>query len=404
MPALFDNVQAAPPDAILGLTEAFRSDPNPKKVNLSVGVYQDAHGKTPVLRTVKAAEARILKDEDTKGYMPIGGDPGYGALVQTMLFGGGGDVAESGRAFTFDTPGGTGALRVAADYLHNAHNGTTLWLSDPTWPNHPGVFSAAGLPLKTYPYFDSSTNQLDLDAMLAALSAVGAGDVVVLHACCHNPTGVDPDVEQWNKIADLLNERNALPLVDFAYQGFADGLEEDAAGLRAIAGKCPELIVCSSFSKNFGLYRERVGAMTVVAGSAAAAAAVKSQASQAVRRNYSNPPAHGALVVRAIMEDDKLRDEWQVELAEMRNRINGMRSTFADALTQRGVKLSPTGNAFVTTQRGMFTMTGLTKDHVAALREKFAIYVVGSGRINVAGLTDANVAYVADAIAEVVGD
>ncbi len=257
---MFQDVTPAPPDAILGLSEAFKADPRPGKINLAVGVYKDANAKTPVLDAVKAAERRLVDTETTKGYLPIDGSPAYAVRVQAMLFGDGHPTVENGRAGTAHTPGGTGGLRVAGDYLQQNHPGATLWLSDPTWANHQPIFAAAGLATKTYPYLDRQRNTLDFDAMLAALRDIPAGDVVLLHGCCHNPTGVDPTPDQWRDIAAVLAERGVLPLVDFAYQGFGDGLDDDAAGLRAVADACNELLICSSFSKNFGLYNERVGA------------------------------------------------------------------------------------------------------------------------------------------------
>ncbi len=399
---MFDSVPMAPPDAILGLTEAYKADPNPKKINLGVGVFQDESGRTPVLQSVKEAERRLIEEESSKSYMPIDGSPAYAGAVQRMLFGVDSAVVAERRAATSDTPGGTGALRVAGDYLHANHPGAALWLSDPTWANHRGVFTAAGLTIKTYPYLDAGANALNFDAMLAALREVPAGDVVLLHGCCHNPTGVDPSTGQWEQVAALLARRGVLPLVDFAYQGFSVGIEEDAAGLRAVAAVCPELLICSSFSKNFGLYRERVGALTVVGSTADATAAVQSQVKTVIRRNYSNPPAHGAAVVATILEDPALTARWRDELAAMRDRINGMRRAFRQWFDDRGVRLNPRGNAFITDQKGMFTMSGLTKDHVARLRDEFSIYIVGSGRINVAGITPGNLDYLCESIAAVI--
>lgn len=400
---MFSTIQPAPPDPILGLSEAFRADPNPAKINLAVGVFKDADGNTPVLASVKAAEQRLVDSETTKSYMPIDGSPTYGKLVQAMLFGTSHEIISKARARTADTPGGTGGLRVAADYLKQNHPDATVWLSNPTWANHHGIFNAAGLPTQTYAYLDPQTNALDFDGVLAAIKKIPAGDVVLLHGCCHNPTGVDPTLEQWRAIASAVAERGVLPIVDFAYQGFGVGLEEDAAGLRAMAEACDELLVCSSFSKNFGLYRERVGALTLVAKDSATADAVVSQVKAVIRRNYSNPPAHGAEVVSVILSDDKLRTQWEAELAAMRDRINQMRTAFKAGLDERGVELTPQGNDFVTQQNGMFTMSGLSKDHVAALREQHGIYIVGSGRINVAGMTPTNLPVLCDAIAAVIG-
>ncbi len=398
---MFQSIQPAPPDPILGLTDAYRADPNPAKINLAVGVFKDAQGNTPVLASVKAAEQRLVDAEATKSYMPIEGSPAYGRLVQAMLFGEKHEFLAQNRARTAATPGGTGGLRVAADYLKQNHPGATVWLSDPTWANHHGIFNAAGIKTQTYAYLDPQTNALDFDGVIAAIQRLPAGDVVLLHGCCHNPTGIDPSGAQWQTIAQTVAKRGLLPLVDFAYQGFGEGLEPDAAGLRAVAAVCDELLVCSSFSKNFGLYRERVGAFTVVASDAATADAVFSQVKAVIRRNYSNPPAHGSEVVSTILTDDKLRTQWEAELAAMRERIHEMRGAFKAGLDERGIQLTTQGNGFVTQQNGMFTMSGLSKDHVAALRERHAIYIVGSGRINVAGMTPTNLPVLCDAIAAV---
>lgn len=395
---MFDAIQAAPPDSILGLTEAYNKDDRPGKVNLGVGVYKDASGKTPVLATVKEAERRLIEAEATKSYKPIDGDPAYGACVQAMLFGAGSEIVTDKRAATSHCPGGTGALRVAGEYLSANHPGATLWLSDETWPNHPSIFQAAGLEMKRYPYFDAKTSSLNFDAMLNGLSEASAGDVVLLHGCCHNPTGVDPDAQQWAKVAELCAAKKLLPLVDFAYQGLAEGIEEDAIGLRTLAAKLPELIICASFSKNFGLYNERVGSLTMVAGSTDTVKAVQSQVKACIRRNYSNPPAHGAAVVATILQDAALTKQWQSELTEMRDRINGMRSLFVKTLADKGAK----GDfSFITRQRGMFSYSGLNKDQVAQLRDKHAVYIVGSGRINVAGMTEANMDHLCEAIVDV---
>jgi len=398
---MFANVQPAPPDPILGLTEAFQQDPRPGKINLGVGVYKDADGSTPVLQCVKEAERRLVESEKTKGYLPIDGSPQYAAAVQKLIFGGDSDIVTSGRAATSHTPGGTGGLRVVGDYLAEVHPGATLWLSDPTWANHPKVFEAAGVTMRTYPYFDAKTNALDFDAMLEAFRSAPAGDVVLLHGCCHNPTGVDPTAEQWEQIADVLVDRDLTPIVDFAYQGFGGGFDEDAEGLRIIARKLREYFVCSSFSKNFGLYNERVGALTVVAETPEQAAAVQSNVKIRIRTNYSNPPAHGGAIVAAVLQDEALTKLWTDECKAMRDRINDMRRLFADALDARGVSLACGGNGFITQQNGMFSFSGLDKEQVAALKEKHAVYIVGSGRINVAGMSESNMDRLCGAIADV---
>jgi aspartate/tyrosine/aromatic aminotransferase len=395
---MFETLTAAPPDAILGLTEAFKKDENPDKINLSVGVYQDASGTTPVLESVKEAERRLVETETTKAYMPISGNPRYGELVRRLLFGDDHEVVTSGRAATIHAPGGTGALRVAGDFLKTSLPHSGVWVSKPTWPNHHGVFTAAGAHLEEYPYFDAANNCLGFEEMLAWLKELQTGEVVLLHGCCHNPSGIDPTPEQWKQIGDVISERKLLPLVDFAYQGFADGIEQDAAGLREICRPGQELLVASSFSKNFGLYRERVGALTAVTADAAAAAVVMSRLKQTVRANYSNPPAHGGGIVATVLDDEELTAKWENEVAEMRDRINGMRQSFVDAMKERAPEHD---FSFITQQRGMFSFSGLTPMQVDELRSKYSIYIVGSGRINVAGITPANLDRLCDAVAAV---
>jgi aspartate/tyrosine/aromatic aminotransferase len=395
---MFEGIKTAPADPILGLTEAFNQDPNPDKINLSVGVYKDGNGKTPVLETVKEAERRLLEQETTKAYLPMPGDPTYGSLVQKLMFGDDHSIVADGRGATAHCPGGTGALRVAGDYVRKLHPGSAIWLSDPTWANHPTVFTAAGLEVKTYAYRDPATNGLDFNAMIESLEQVPAGDVVLLHGCCHNPTGIDPSVEEWLQIGELLNRRGVLPLVDFAYQGLADGIDEDAAGLRALCERVDQMLVSSSFSKNFGLYRERTGALTIVGSTADQAKTVMSQLKLVIRANYSNPPSHGGGIVMTVLQDPGLRSRWELEVSEIRDRINGMRHLFVDTLKAKGVARD---FSFITQQRGMFSFSGLTKEQVGELRDKHAIYIVGSGRINVAGMTKANMDRLCEAIASV---
>jgi aspartate/tyrosine/aromatic aminotransferase len=395
---MFEHVTPAPPDAILGLTEAFRKDPNPKKVNLGVGVYKDAQGRTPILASVKRAEERLLQHEGTKSYLPIDGSPEYANLVQELLFGKSHEALTSQRAITVQAPGGTGALRVAADFVARLSPNARVWLSDPTWPNHPNVFRAAGLAVSTYPYFEATRNGIHFEAMLSTIQQIPAGDVLLVHGCCHNPTGSDLTAGQWERIAQVVAERKLLPLIDFAYQGFADGLDEDAAGLLAMTRPGCELLVASSFSKNFGLYNERVGALTLVAASAEAAQNALSHLKQAVRANYSNPPSHGAAIVTTVLSDPALRRQWEGEVAEMRERINTMRHLFVETLNEKGVTRD---FSFIAQQRGMFSFSGLSTDDVKALRDQYAIYIVGGGRINVAGMTEANMDYLCSAIDEV---
>lgn len=395
---MFETFTPAPPDAILGLTEAFKKDKNPKKVNLGVGVYKDASGQTPVLKSVKRAEERLLSAEKTKNYLAIDGLPEYNALVQELLFGADHEVLQSKRSVTVQALGGTGALRVAADFIARLMPGVRVWISDPTWPNHPSVFRAAGLDVATYPYFDAASNGVAYAAMLDTLRTIPTGDVLLLHGCCHNPTGVDLSNAQWSEIAEIVAERKLLPLIDFAYQGFADGLTEDAAGLLALARPGQEMLVASSYSKNFGLYNERVGALTLVATSPDAAEIALSHIKTVVRANYSNPPAHGAAIVATVLSDPELRRQWEEEVTEMRERINTMRHLFVETLNEKGVDRD---FSFIARQRGMFSFSGLTPAQVKALRDNYAIYIVGSGRISVAGMTEANMDYLCGAIAEV---
>ncbi len=392
---MFESITAAPPDAILGLNEAFKSDKSPNKINLGVGVFKDKTGITPVLKCVKEAERRLVEQEPSKAYLPISGHAEYGQHVPKLLFA---DTVDHARTATIQTPGGTGALRVAGDFIRTMLPGASIWMSDPTWANHPNVFGAAGLEVKKYGYFDAAANSLNFDAMLSDLKKVPAGDVVLLHGCCHNPTGVDPSLEQWKEVGTVLAERKVLPLVDFAYQGFADGLEADASGLRSLLANHEELLVCSSFSKNFGLYRERVGALVALSKDAATSTSVMSQLKRTVRTNYSNPPSHGASIVATVLGDAELTSQWHQELADMRDRINGNRDLLVAKLAAAGLDKD---FSFIKTQRGMFSFSGLTKDQVERLKNEFSIYIVGSGRINVAGITEANVDYLCESIAKV---
>jgi aspartate/tyrosine/aromatic aminotransferase len=398
---MFETIAPAPPDAILGLTEAFKKDKNPRKVNLGVGVYKDAGGQTPILGSVKAAEERLLRTENTKNYLPIDGQPEFDRATVELLFGADHQALSEQRTVTAQAPGGTGALRVAADFVFSTLGKRTVWLSDPTWPNHPQVFQAAGLATATYPYFDKQSNGVAFSALLEALQVAPAGDVVVLHGCCHNPTGVDLQPEQWQAIGEVLAARNLLPLVDFAYQGFANGLEEDAAGLHVLAQQCDNMLVASSYSKNFGLYNERVGALTLVAADSSQAEAALSHIKRVARANYSNPPAHGGAIVATVLNDEALRSQWVEEVADMRERINTMRHLFVETLQEKGVERD---FSFIARQRGMFSFSGLNADQVKALRERYAIYIVGSGRISVAGMTEENMDYLCSAIAEVLAD
>jgi aspartate/tyrosine/aromatic aminotransferase len=395
---MFEKLDMAPADPILGLSSAFKGDSNPQKINLGVGVYQDASGQTPILDSVREAEKRILAHATSKSYLAIDGTPEYGQAVQSLLVGAEHEMIASGRAITVQSPGGTGALRIAGDFLQRHYPRARLWLSQPTWANHPKIFAAAGLEVQTYAYFDAANSSLDFDAFLQALKAIPAGDIVLLHGCCHNPTGVDPTPEQWAQIAEVAQECGWLPLVDFAYQGLGDGLVEDAAGLLALCRPGQELLVASSFSKSFGLYQERIGALTLVATDTDAAARALSHLKIAVRTSYSNPPAHGSAIVTEILSDAVLRTQWDGEVAAMRARINGMRKLFVETLKAKGA----TGDfSFITRQRGMFSHSGLNDKQVQALRDTYSIYIVGDGRINVAGMTEKNMEPLCEAIAAV---
>jgi len=394
----FDTVAQAPDDAIIGLNDAYARDPNPRKINLGAGVYKDASGKTPILRCVKQAEARILENEKTKTYLGIQGSEDFGRSVQELVFGASHPVIAARRAASVHTPGGTAALRVAADFLKKLFPTTRIWLSDPTWPNHAGVFQAAGLQIGTYPYFDAANNAVAFDRMLATLAGIPAGDVVLLHGCCHNPTGIDPTAEQWREISEIVARRGILPFVDFAYQGLAEGIREDARGLLELTSAGCDLLVASSFSKNFGLYGERVGALTAVCRTEPAAQAVLSQLKACIRTNYSSPPAHGSAIVTTILEDPQLHGLWESEVREIRERINGMRSVFVQTLADVGIERD---FSFIARQRGMFSFSGLNAEQVKRLREQHSIYIVGSGRINVAGMTTENVRPLCEAIAAV---
>jgi aspartate/tyrosine/aromatic aminotransferase len=395
---MFEQFTPAPPDAILGLTDAFRKDPNPNKINLGVGVYKDATGNTPILASVKEAEFRLLKSEKSKTYLPIEGSPVFNSATQTLLFGSDHEIIRNKRAATAQAPGGTGALRMAADTVARLMKGVRVWISNPTWPNHPSVFQSAGLEVKIYPYFDANTNDVDFEAMMAVLSEIPAGDVVVLHGACHNPTGVDLTPGQWQKVAEVVAQRKLLPLVDFAYQGFADGIMEDAVGLHTIAKTGVEMLVANSYSKNFGLYNERIGALTMVAKDEEAAENLLSHVKLAIRANFSNPPAHGGAIVATVLNDPQLRAQWEVEVGEMRDRINGMRHLFVETLNEKGVERD---FSFIARQRGMFSFSGLNPEQVKVLRDDYAIYIVGSGRISVAGLAESSMDYLCEAIAEV---
>ncbi len=396
---MFESITAAPADPILGLADLYSKDNRLGKINLGIGVYKDESGLTPVMISVKKAEQQLLETEKSKNYLAIGGYPEYASASQRLLFGEDNPVLTSGCLYTAQTPGGTGALRVAADFL--AHNTTSrrVWVSDPSWPNHHNIFAASGIETKTYAYYDAKNHCLDFDAMLESLSQAEAGDVVLFHGCCHNPTGIDPTPDQWQRLSELTKTKKLLPLFDFAYQGLGKGLDEDALGLRLFAQDHDELIICSSYSKNFGLYNERTGACTIKAADAAIAERAFSQLKAVIRANYSNPPSHGAAIVATILNNPTLKTIWEQELAEVRQRIQRMRQLFVQTLQEKGATQD---FSFINQQNGMFSYSGLNKGQVERLRDEFAIYAVGSGRINIAGMTPENMSRLCESIVKVI--
>ncbi|HOQ32406.1 MAG TPA: amino acid aminotransferase [Candidatus Hydrogenedens sp.] len=395
---MLERFEMAPPDPILGLTEAFLKDSNPEKINLGVGVYKDNSNKTPIFNTVKKAEKILLEKEQTKSYLPISGSPEFCEQVQYLVLGKHNPCILDKRVATVQTVGGTSALRVFADLIKTNIGIKKIWISNPTWENHAKIFQLAGFETATYPYYKAETHALDWNKMLSTLESIPEGDIVLLHGCCHNPTGIDLSEEQWDTVANVIKARGILPLIDFAYQGLGDGLEEDAKGVRIIVDKVPEVFICSSFSKNFGLYNERCGALIGVCGNSETCQKVLSQMKIVVRTNYSNPPAHGAYIVHTILNSEELRKEWENEVQEMCSRIKSMRKLFVEKLKEKGVTQD---FSFIEKQKGMFSFSGLTKEQVLRLREEFSIYIVNSGRINVAGITTNNIDRLAEAISKV---
>ena len=396
--SLLASIELAPRDPILGITEAFNADQRPTKVNLGVGVYSNDEGKVPLLRAVREAEKRRLEAAQPRGYLPIDGLAAYDSAVQTLLFGAGSPVLTEGRVITAQALGGTGALKIGADFIKRFNPSARVLISDPSWENHRALFEGAGFAVDVYPYYDAATHGVNFAGMLAALNAASAGTVVVLHACCHNPTGVDLTPAQWAQVVEVVRARALLPFLDMAYQGFADGIDADGAAVRLFAAAGLTCFVASSFSKSFSLYGERVGALSIVAGSKDEAARALSQLKRVIRTNYSNPPAHGGTIVAAVLADPALRQMWEAELAEMRDRIKAMRSRLVEGLKARGVALDL---GFINTQRGMFSYSGLTAAQVERLQKDFGIYALSTGRICVAALNTRNVEYVCDAIAAV---
>jgi len=392
---LFETLKPAPADAILGLITEHRNDPRPQKVDLGVGVFRTAEGETPVLDVVKIAEQRLVETQNSKAYIGTAGDPSFNAAMQALTFA---EASDKDRLLTIQAPGGSGSLRVAASLILRARPEATVWVSDPTWANHIPLLGGAGLTLKPYPYYDTENHVIRIDEMLETLSQVPAGDLVLLHACCHNPSGLDPSEDEWRAIADVIVERELVPFVDMAYQGFAESLGADAFAVRHMAERVSEMIVTNSCSKNFGLYRDRVGTLSILAADEASRDTVYSQVNNVVRTIYSVPPDHGAVVVATILNDPELKAAWRVELATMRARLREMRVLLTDALQARAPEHD---FSHLVRAVGMFCFLGVTADQVARLKKDYGVYMVDSSRINIAGITAHNVNYLADAIAAV---
>ncbi|HRP97409.1 MAG TPA: amino acid aminotransferase [Rhodocyclaceae bacterium] len=397
--SIFANVEMAPRDPILGLNEAYNADARAEKVNLGVGVYYDDNGKIPLLGAVRAAEKARFEAALPRGYQPIEGPAAYNSAVQNLLFGNDSELVAAGKVVTVQALGGTGALKVGADFLKQLDPDASVYISDPSWENHRALFQNAGFKVESYPYYDAATRGVNFDAMKSALQALPAGAIVVLHACCHNPTGADLTESQWGDVVEACRARGLVPFLDIAYQGFADGITPDAAAVRMFEASGLQFFVSSSFSKSFSLYGERVGALSIVTESKDEAARVLSQVKRVVRTNYSNPPTHGGAVVAAVLNSAELRQMWEDELAGMRERIRAMRVALVDKLKDAGVARD---FSFVIAQRGMFSYTGLSAAQVEQLKSDFGIYAVSTGRICLAALNSRNIDYVADAIAAVV--
>jgi len=396
--SIFAAVELAPRDPILGLNEAFNSDPRGTKVNLGVGVYFDDNGKIPLLAAVRAAEETRLKAAPPRGYQPIEGAPAYNGAVQNLLFGKDSSLLANGQVITAQALGGTGALKIGADYLKRLNPEAKVCISDPSWENHRALFESAGFTVENYAYYDAVTRGVNFAGMKDSLAAMAPGTIVVLHACCHNPTGADLSDAQWSEVVGLCKESGLVPFLDMAYQGFADGIEQDTVAIRAFSASGVQFFASSSFSKNFSLYGERVGALSIVTASKDESTRVMSQLKRVIRTNYSNPPIHGGALVAAVLASPELRQQWEIELAGMRDRIRAMRTGLVDAIKATGCAQD---FSFVAMQRGMFSYTGLTAAQVERMKEEFGIYAVSTGRICLAALNTRNLDYVADAIATV---
>ena len=396
--SIFAAVELAPRDPIMGLTEAYNLDTRPNKVNLGAGVYTNEAGKVPLLAAVREAEKQRIEAALPRGYLPIEGIAAYNRSVQEMLFGADSPLLSGGRVATFGALGGTGALKVGADFLRRINPQAGLWISDPSWENHRALFEAAGFKVQTYPYYNAATKGVRFDEMIAALAALPAGEIVLLHACCHNPTGVDIQPEQWQQVVAALKKSGAVPFLDIAYQGFGDGIEPDAVAVRTFAASGMNFFVASSFSKSFSLYGERVGALSIITSDKDETARVVSQVKRVIRTNYSTPPTHGEAIVATVLADAKLRAQWEEELAGMRDRIRAMRAGLVERLKANGVT---SDLDYVVRQRGMFSYSGLSAAQVERLRTEFGVYAVSSGRICVASLNKGNLDTVAKAMAAV---
>ena len=395
---LLAGVAMAPRDPILGVTEAFNADTNPNKVNLGVGIYYDDNGKVPVLECVRRAEQKLAEAPLPRSYLPIDGLPTYDRAVQDLVFGADSGVLKDKRVVTVQTLGGTGGLKVGADFLRRLNPNASVWISDPSWENHQALFEYAGFKVESYPYYDAATHGVRFDAMIDALNRLPAGSIAVLHACCHNPTGVDLDAPQWEKVIETVNARGLVPFLDLAYQGFADGIDQDAHAVRRFSERCPTFFVSSSFSKSLSLYGERVGALSIVTAGAEEAGRVLSQLKRVIRTNYSNPPTHGGRAAEIVLTTPELRRLWEQELGEMRDRIKAMRSELVARIRKTR---SDFDFSFIVRQRGLFSYSGLSKAQVQRLREEYGLYAIDSGRICVAAINSRNIDYVAKAIASV---
>jgi aromatic-amino-acid transaminase len=396
--SLFARVEMAPTDPILGVTEAYNNDPNPNKVNLGVGVYTDDNGKVPVLECVRRAEQHMAENASPRNYLPIDGLKTYDRSVQEVVFGADSPVLKDGRVVTVQTLGGTGGLKIGADLLRRVNPTADVWISDPSWENHRAIFEYAGYRVNVYPYYDPETHGVKFEAMLQAFEKIPSGSVVLLHACCHNPTGVDLNDAQWERVIEVVNRRGLVPFLDLAYQGFADGLAADASAVRRFSTACPTVVVSSSFSKSLSLYGERVGAFSIVTQDADEAARVLSQVKRVIRTNYSSPPTHGSQAVAMVLTTPELRALWDTELGQMRDRIKVMRRLLVEKIRAERADFD---FSFVIEQRGMFSYSGLNREQVRRLREEYSIYTIDSGRICVAALSTQNIDYVAKAIASV---